>query len=80
MGVYRVYRGRHWHSDDAEYEAAKRQTAGLIGIAVILLLLIVGLFLVQQLRTCAAIEDCLLSGRRNCDVLVHNDAQPQPEP
>lgn len=75
-----MYPGRHWQSDDAEFEAAKRQTAGLIGIVVILLLLIVGLFLVQQLRTCSAIEDCLLSGRRNCDVLVHNQAQTQPEP
>jgi hypothetical protein len=75
-----VYPGRHWQSDDAEYEAAKRQTAGLIGIVVILLLLVVGLFLVQQLRASAAIEDCLLSGRRNCDVLVHNEAQAQPEP
>jgi hypothetical protein len=75
-----VYSGRHWQSDDAEYEAAKRQTAGLIGIVVILLLLIVGLFLVQQLRTDAAIEDCLLSGRRNCDVLVHHEGQTQPQP
>lgn len=75
-----MYPGRHWQSDDAEYEAAKRQTAGLVGIVVILLLLVVGLFLVQQLRACAAIEDCLLSGRRNCDVLVHNEIPPQPEP
>lgn len=75
-----MYSGRHWQSDDAEYEAAKRQTAGLIGIVVILLLLVVGLFLVQQLRTSGAIEDCLLSGRHDCDVLVHSEAQAQPEP
>ncbi|HVY18389.1 MAG TPA: hypothetical protein VHB27_24430 [Rhodopila sp.] len=75
-----MYPGRHWQSEDAEWEAAKRQTAGLIGIVVILLLLIVGLFLVQQLRMSSEIGDCLLSGRRNCDALVHPDTQPQPEP
>jgi hypothetical protein len=47
-----------------------RQTSSLLGIVIVLLLLIVGLFLVQQLRTSAALEDCLLAGRRNCDALV----------
>lgn len=75
-----MYPGQHWQSDDAEYEAAKRQTGGLIGMVVILLLLIVGLFLIQQLHTSGAIEDCLMSGRRNCDTFVHNGAPTQPEP
>ncbi len=75
-----VYPGRQWQSDDAEYEVAKRQTGGLIGMVVILLLLIAGLFLIQQLHTSAAIEDCLMSGRRNCDASVHNTTQAQPEP
>ncbi len=75
-----MYPGRHWQSDDAEYEAEKRQTGGLIGMVVILLLLIVGLFLVQQLHTSGAIEDCLMSGRRNCDAVVHNTVLTQPVP
>lgn len=50
--------------------AANRRTAGLVGIVVTLLLLIVGLFLVHQLRSSAAVEDCLLAGCRNCDALV----------
>jgi hypothetical protein len=37
---------------------------------VVLLLLVGGLFLVQQLRAASMVEDCLLAGRRNCDVLV----------
>jgi hypothetical protein len=37
---------------------------------VILLLLVGGLFLVQQLRSASMIQDCLMAGRRNCDVLV----------
>jgi hypothetical protein len=47
-----------------------RQTAGLVGIVITLLLLVIGLFLVQQLRASAAVEDCLMAGRRNCDLLV----------
>lgn len=72
--------GRHWQSEDAEHEAAKRQSAGLVGLVVILLLLIVGLFLVHQLRRTSAIEDCLLAGRRNCDVSVHSTPPAVPEP
>lgn len=54
-----------------EEDAADRQTASLAGVAVTLLLLVVGLFLVQTLEAKVAIEDCLMSGRSNCDVLVN---------
>jgi hypothetical protein len=76
-----VYRGRQWQVDgDADEQVARRQTGGLVGIVIILLLLIVGLFLVQQLRFDAELQDCLMSGRRNCDVLVHGTPQPPSEP
>jgi hypothetical protein len=65
-----LYRHRHWPDDRASQQAAGRQTASLAGIVVILLLLIGGLFLVQQLRTASKIEDCLLAGRRDCDAMV----------
>ena len=52
--------------------AADRQTASLAGVAVTLLLLVVGLFLVHELHNKAMIEDCLLSGRSNCDAVLHN--------
>ena len=57
---------RSWpiETDD---EAADRQTASLAGVAVTLLLLVVGLFLVRELHAKASIEDCLLAGRSNCD-------------
>jgi hypothetical protein len=42
----------------------------LAGLALALLLVVVGLFLVQHLRDKARVEDCLLSGRLNCDQLV----------
>jgi len=60
---------RTWLPEDDE-EAADRQTASLAGVAVTLVLLIVGLFLVHELQAKTAIEDCFMSGRSNCDILV----------
>jgi hypothetical protein len=56
------------HDDDEE--GANRQTASLAGLAVALFLVVVGLFLVRELQAKTAVEDCLLSGRRNCDAVV----------
>jgi hypothetical protein len=52
--------------------AADRQTASLAGVAVTLLLVVAGLFLVHVLHDKAVIEDCLLSGRSNCDAVLAN--------
>ena len=66
-----MFRHRRWLDEEAaELKAADRQTASLAAIVVILLLLVCGLYLVQQLRTAAAVQDCLMSGRRNCDAMV----------
>jgi len=57
---------RSWpiETDD---EAADRQTESLAGVAVTLLLLVAGLFLVRELHAKAVVEDCLLAARSNCD-------------
>ena len=55
---------------EAEQAEANRVTSSLAGLAFALLLVVAGLFLVQHLRDKAQIEDCLLSGRLNCDVLL----------
>ena len=65
-----MYQPRPWISEADDHEEADRQTASLAGVAVILVLLVAGLFLVQALRTESTAEDCLLSGRTNCDVLA----------
>ena len=57
-------------SQDDDQEGANRQTASLAGLAVALLLVVVSLFLVRQLQAKTAIEDCLLSGRGNCDGVI----------
>ncbi len=46
---------------------ADRQTAGLSGLAVALLLIVAGLLVVRALRIEARIEDCLLAGRLVCE-------------
>jgi hypothetical protein len=65
-----LYTHRPLLEESARDSVAARQTAGLVGIAVALLLIVIGLFLVQHLRALAEIEDCLMAGRRNCDALV----------
>jgi hypothetical protein len=56
-------------SDD-DHEAEDRQSASLAGMAVTLLIVVVCLFLLKELHNKAAIEDCLLAGRNNCDSIV----------
>ncbi len=61
---------RSWIERSDETADADRQTASLAGVAITLLLLVIGLFLVRALHTESAVEDCLLAGRLNCDLLV----------
>jgi uncharacterized membrane protein len=56
-------------SDD-DHADADRQSASLAGMAVTLLIVVVCLFLLKELHNKGAIEDCMLSGRTNCDVVV----------
>jgi hypothetical protein len=60
------------HPPPEEHEArrhgdAERQTRSLAALAVILALLVGGLLLARTLHRGAAVEDCLLAGRRDCD-------------
>jgi hypothetical protein len=57
-------------TDEDEQESADRQTSSLAGLAFALLLVVVGLFLVHSLRGKATMEDCLLSGRTNCEPMI----------
>jgi hypothetical protein len=64
----RLYTHRPLLEESARDQVAARQTAGLVGIVITLVLLIIGLFLVQQLRAASALEDCLMAGRHDCEV------------
>jgi hypothetical protein len=63
-------RQRVWDEPLDDEAAANRQTASLGGVAISLFLIVVGLFLVHELRAKAQVEDCLLAGRTNCVTLV----------
>lgn len=58
---------------EAERDDSDRQTSGLAGLALLLALVVVGLILVRRLHHISIIEDCLMTGRSNCDVLVPSD-------
>ena len=63
-------RTKHIPAEPVDLQSeANRQTASLAGVAVALVLLIAGLFLVHQLYKKARLEDCLMSGRMNCESL-----------
>jgi hypothetical protein len=51
--------GDNGHDQDSRRPA-------VIGLIVVLVLVVVGYFLVTALRQNSAMEDCLMSGRRNC--------------
>jgi hypothetical protein len=74
-GCYRlVYRPFDGHGaperGEESREDANRQTRSLAGLAAALAVLVVCLFLFKQLSRIAAVDDCLLSGQKNCDLLL----------
>ena len=64
-----------WYGEDEISEIddqieANRQTASLGGLVIALFLVVVGLFLIKELHAKASVEDCLLTGRTICDVML----------
>jgi hypothetical protein len=57
-----------FNQDDAD--ESDRQTQGLAGIAVSLLVIVVCLVLVKQLHRISHVEDCMMQGRTNCDQML----------
>jgi hypothetical protein len=53
-------------TDKERDDEENRVTASLAGMAIALLLVVVGFFLVQKLEASSKLEDCLLQGRTNC--------------
>jgi len=49
-----------------DHDDKDRQSTALMGLVICLLVLIAGIFLVQELGRRRALDDCLLSGRRYC--------------
>jgi hypothetical protein len=56
-------------NDDLEahrHQDARSQRAALIGLAICVVLVLGGLFLVYALKKSAALQDCVMQGRTNC--------------
>ena len=51
------------HDGDGD---GRRTTANLAGLAMALLLVVVGLVLARKLAELSKLEDCVMSGRTNC--------------
>ena len=60
-------RGANRFEDDEAQE--NRVTGSIAALALVLALVVAGLFLIQTLRRNAALEDCLMAGRMSCGVV-----------
>lgn len=52
-----------------------RLTRSLAGLAAILLLAVIAIFLFQRLKAMSDLQDCLMSGRTNCAPIDPSSAQ-----
>jgi hypothetical protein len=67
-GLARAVRSGHFAamSEDHNDDGQDSRRPALIGLLVVAVLVVVGYYLVTSLRQNANLEDCLMSGRRNC--------------
>ena len=62
--------GASRHEEQADRD---RQTSSLAAMAVVLAVVVASLFLIRTLGTESRVEDCLMAGSRQCDLIA-----PQP--
>jgi hypothetical protein len=55
--------------NDREPEQDGSQRRALAGLAIAVVLLVAGLWLAHQLTAASKMQDCLMSGRTNCNVI-----------
>jgi hypothetical protein len=52
-----------------EPEPRENRRPAIVGLAIAVVLLIVGLWLAHELTAASKMQDCLMSGRTNCNVI-----------
>jgi hypothetical protein len=55
--------------NDPDPEQDGSQRRALAGLAIAVVLLVAGLWLAHQLTAASKMQDCLMSGRTNCNVI-----------
>jgi hypothetical protein len=55
-------------TDDPKNEGGNRRPA-IAGLIIAVVLLVVGLWLARELTSASKMQDCLMSGRTNCNVI-----------
>ncbi len=53
-----------------EFQTADRQTAGLAAIALLLLLVVSGVFVTRELMAAHMLQTCIASGNRHCQEIL----------
>jgi hypothetical protein len=59
--------------NDPEPEQDGSQRRALAGLAIAVVLLVVGLWLAHELTAASKMQDCLMTGRTNCNVIAAPD-------
>jgi hypothetical protein len=62
----------HGGGGDGEEPRGGPSRRSIAGLAVIIVLALIGWFLVRELQSKAKLEDCLMSGRRDCAPITAN--------
>jgi len=52
-----------------EPEPRESRRPAILGLAIAVVLLVVGLWLARELTAASKMQDCLMSGRTNCNVI-----------
>ena len=50
-------------------ESQENRTPAMAGLAIAVVLLVVGLWLAHELRAASKLQDCVISGRTNCNII-----------
>jgi hypothetical protein len=55
--------------DEPEQDGSGSRTPAIAGLAIAVVLLVVGVWLAHELTAASKMQDCLMSGRTNCNVI-----------
>jgi hypothetical protein len=55
--------------DEPDQNQGGSRVAAIAGLAIAAILLVAGLWLAHELTSASKLQDCVMSGRTNCDVI-----------